>query len=285
MLPAAGVTGDDVAAALTGVEWDMTDIDSLESVLGDDATDFDTDTGEALEQGEEQDGGGGTAGDEHKSEATPAKEAQLTDKSKPGTKPDDDADGMVPKRAVIDERRKRQELERELAALRAQLNDAVPKQPARPDVFEDQEGAFNYVESVIEQRTLLNRIEMSRELMMDQHQDYEDAEEQFVELAKADPSLVQKMRAAPLPAKFVYQYVKRHQQMQEMQDIEAYKAKLEAEIRAKVMAELEAQRSEGEEAELNATKRTSHPPQLISRRSAANQPAVHETLEDIFGGL
>lgn len=250
----------------------MTDLDSLESVMGDEV-DTDLTGAEADQPVVETDN---PEGDDTDTAATPAGEAQPTDK--PSAKEADDASESWTKRAVLDERRKRQDLERENAALKARLNpEATPKQPARPDVFEDQEGAFGYLQQQFDQRLVVDRINLSRELMAEKHDDYEEAESAFVDLAKADPSLVAKMRAATLPAKFVYDHVKKHQQMQEMQDVDGYRAKIKAELRAEILAEMDA-----EGAEERATAQTPHPPQLVNRRSASKAPIAHESLEDIL---
>lgn len=260
----------------------MAELDSLDSVLGDDV---DTEQDEKqLDQQQEDDND--TSGEEQEeAKATPAEDAKPTDKPAPDKKSDEDAEEPWTKAAVQDERRKRQALERELAEIKARLNpDAAPKQPARPDIFEDQDGAFKHLESTLETRMIVSKVELSQELMREKHADYDEMEEQFVDLVKADPSLIQKMRAAALPAKFVYDHVKKHQQLQEMQDVDGYKAKVKAELRAELLAELEAERAAEEEAETPATPRTPHPPQLVNRRSADKQPVGHESLEEIFGG-
>lgn len=262
-------------------------LDSLESVIGEDGE------GEGLEaeqvdqehevddESDEADTDTEDTAGEKDTQAPPAGEAQKADK--PAPKGDDDEQGMVPKRAVLDERRKRQALEQELAQLRAQVNPDAHQPPARPDVFEDQEGAFGHLEHAFETRLVTQRIEISQELMREKHEDYDEAEAEFVELAKADPSLVQKMKASTLPAKFVYDHVQKHRQLQEMQDVEGYKAKLREQVRAEILAELEAERGNGGEAGAEAPARATLPPQLANRRSADKAPMAHESLEDILG--
>jgi hypothetical protein len=245
----------------------MTDLDSLDSVLGNDDGEasnlpLETPTNEA-------------PGDELDTDAPPAPETPKAE-DPPAKKPDEESEESWTKRAVLDERRKRQELEREIADLRAKAKpDAVPEKPSRPDIFEDQEGAFGHLEKAFEARLATRQIELSQELMREKYADYDEKESLFVDLVKADPSLIQKMRAAALPAKFVYDHVTKHQQMQEMQDVDAYREKIRAEVRA----ELEKER--GEEAEPAA--RETQPPQLVGRRSATKAPVAHESLEDILG--
>lgn len=253
----------------------MSDLDSMDSVLGDDDGAL---VGDLLPPEDPNDD---APGDETDTDPTPGPDAQPTE---PPAPPAGKSDELVPKAAVLDERRKRQELERKISQLEAQQNPATaaPEPKARPDVFENQDAAFAHIEERFEQRLLSQRIETSREDMQERHADYDEKELMFVELAQADPSLVAKMQAAARPAKFVYDHVVKHLQMQEMQDPDAYKAKLKEELRAELLAELESERSAADDAE--ATGKTPPPPQLVNRRSAERNPAKQETLEEILGG-
>lgn len=64
---------------------------------------------------------------------------------------------------------------------------------------------------------LLNqRINMSREIMIETKPDYEEMENVFAELAKEDESLISKMRNAQNPAKFAYKMAKEHLEVQDL---------------------------------------------------------------------
>jgi len=111
----------------------------------------------------------------------------------------------VPKQALLDERRKRQALEAELASLRKQSGQ---KDENAPDPLEDPEGYEKYLRSKWESERFTEVTNKSRERMLETHVDYEDMEKHFVTLAQTDPSLVQKLRDHPEPARFAYETAK-----------------------------------------------------------------------------
>lgn len=175
-------------------------------------------------------------------------------------------------KAIQDERRKRQELERKLA----ELQNAEEKK--RPDVFEDPEGAFKFTESQIAQQVFQVRVEMSREMMALAKPDYEEKEALFVEMVKENPILAQELQRHPNPAKFAYETASKALQLKEMENLDEYKAKLKAEIRAEIEAELKQQQA------AEQAKRQSIPPTLANKRAAAplNEQA-DEDLKSILG--
>lgn len=140
----------------------------------------------------------------------------------------------VPIAAQIDERRKRQaaekkakELEDKLAEFERRAEQTNKEPPKRPDPTDDPEGAYKALEG----RILAERINLSREMMMDSKADFPEMEKIFVDLAKQNLELVQQMNASPNPAKFAYTKAKEHNDYQEFlktRDSEEYKAFLES---------------------------------------------------------
>ena len=140
------------------------------------------------------------------------------------------------KTAVLDERRKRQELEAKLAEYEKNLTKT--EEVKRPDVYEDPEGAFKHTESQFANALLFERINLSRELMADKFEDYAAMENVFVEMVKSTPvpdgmvhPLVHEMNQSANPAKFAYNKAKEHSEyldFQKTKDSEDYKAFLEA---------------------------------------------------------
>lgn len=175
--------------------------------------------------------------------------------------------------AVLDERRKRQELERQLEELRAKEKP----EDTRPDVFEDPDGAFSHVEQRFNQKILNERITLSRALMEDRHADYADKEAVFVGMAKENPDLIRQMQEHPFPAKFAYEQASKHQEYQAMQDVDAYKSKLREEVKAELLQEMEAKNSQKAEKD-----KIADAPSLSKTRSAKDDPVIDESLEDIF---
>lgn len=177
------------------------------------------------------------------------------------------------KAAVLDERRKRQELERKLAEL-----EAKKEEPKRPDVFEDPDGAFSHLEQQFNQKLLNERISLSRAMMEERHADYAEKEQVFIEMTKDSPELVRKMQEHPFPAKFAYEQATKHQEFKQMQDIDAYKAKMREEVKVEILKELESERTK------KATKDSLvETPSLSKTRSAKDEPFIEKSLEETFG--
>lgn len=127
--------------------------------------------------------------------------------------PSEQPNGMVPRSALEDERRKRQDRDREIDDLNRRFRDLerrvtqpaqTTEKPARPDPLVDPEGFAAH----IAKEQLAGRIESSREDMIDEvgADKFSAAEAAFFDAAKADPLLVQRLRTSFHPAKFAYQH-------------------------------------------------------------------------------
>lgn len=202
-----------------------------------------------------------------------------------------DTDAPVPGvGGIIDERRKRQEAEQDLSDLRLKLSETQAQlqqqqQPVQaPDLLDDQQGYAEHIQQAVDQKIQTATFEMSQQLMRAQHDDYDQAADAFLELAKSNPQLVADMQAHAVPAKFVYETAKKAEQYAEMQDVGTYKAKLKAEARAEVKAEMEAEaRAKAEdEAKLNGALA----PSLTNTRAAgANNTMLAVPDPDEPGGM
>ena len=211
----------------------------------------------------------------------PQADAETGDKAEPEQQESEDVpptpaepekqSDSVPKSALLDERKKRQGRERELKATQAQL-EQQQQQPA-PDLLDDQQGYADHIQQQVDGKIRNVTIQMSQEMMRSQHEDYDQAEDKFMQMVSDDPSLQIKLQESEHPADFVYETVKKAEQYAEMQDVDTYKAKVEAEIRAKVTAEIEAEAKAkaSKEAELNGALS----PSLTNTRAAgANNEAL-----------
>lgn len=149
------------------------------------------------------------------------------------------------KTAVLDERRKRQEREQRIAELEAQIKAKDQQETvSRPDVLEDPDGAFSHTEQQISKQIQGVRLEMSQSLMRELKNDYDELEGEFIAMAETNPVLAQQLHQSNNPAKFAYETALKARQAAELQDVDAYKAKLEAEARAKVEAEFKQEMEE-----------------------------------------
>jgi hypothetical protein len=130
--------------------------------------------------------------------------------------------------AYLDEKRKRQELERRLEALES--GGRAESQAQDPDLFADPDTVLRNLEARADSKAFIKVVNFSRDMMMDAKADYKEREAEFVELAKADPSLVDKMRNSDNPAKFAYETAKKHAFLQEVSDPVKYREKIKAEL-------------------------------------------------------
>lgn len=167
-----------------------------------------------------------------------------------------------------EERRKRQELEAEIAALRK------PKEEPKL-FFEDPDGALKQRDEEIirtrqefAQMMFQTRLQNAEEIARVRYQDYDQVVEIFKEVAAQAPGLVQQCMASSNPAEFAYKLGKHHKEMREVGSIEEYKKKAEKEIRAKVEAELK------EKYEKEAKERAALVPSLSDARSTQSNRAV-----------
>lgn len=176
--------------------------------------------------------------------------------------------------AIIDERRKRQELERQL--------QQVQQAPTPPSVFEDEDGA---IRARISNETAGLRsalLQQSVRIAQLVHKDtWQDAEQAFYEAAEQNPALVQQFREAVDPGEFVYKHGIFHREMAKYGgDIVAMRDG----IRAEANAGLEAANSriKALEAELAAERQAKADaaaiPKSLNKQTSA--PVTAETLTD-----
>jgi hypothetical protein len=190
--------------------------------------------------------------------------------------------GHVPRAALEDERRKRQEaqtaskeLEDRIAELEKQLT-APPSQPAPqpqpqtpqvppvappqqpiqppPDPWTDPEGALAH-ERFVNQKNLMDmRISFGQDMMRSANPDYDEVEAVFIAEAQRDPVLAMQMMQAPNPAKYAYE---KGRQFKLMNEIGSDPAAYEQSLRDKIMEELKATQA----AEAAAQAQETPPPQ------------------------
>lgn len=177
--------------------------------------------------------------------------------------------------AYKDERAKRQELERRLQ----ELESKIPKveESEKPNAYDDPEAALKYQNDKFERARLEDKLDLSRSMMLELKDDYQDREDEFVEIAKADPDLGKKMLQSSNPAKFAYDHVGKVRQQKELESIgsiDDFKAKLRAEI----MAELKQKPAENVE-QKPKTKLISG---LASEGSESISPFTEESLSEVL---
>lgn len=212
----------------------------------------------------------------------------------------DDVTGL--KSALQAERAKRNDykgerdrLAGEMAALKAQLEtiqkapapvvqqQAVAPQPVRvPNPVEDPEGFAQFQEQRLEQRLFNERLNLSESMLRHQlgNEEVDAKIEAFKKAATANPALRAELSTQPNPYKWAYETGQRLLAMDEIgTDPAAYRAKLEADIRAKLQAEFAAA------APAAAAPRVALPQSLGTARSAAPRNAVVDNVPTDFDDI
>ena len=217
-------------------------------------------------------------------ESTPTVEvAEEDQKVEEVAKVDDVPEIAAFKAKAIDETQKRQALASQLEQANARL--AALEEPAeKVNFWDNPDEAIGGVEASTDRKIQVAKTDMSVMMMRSIKPDYDEKEAVFVDLVMKNPALAAQMNQSVNPAEFAYSYAKNYMDMQEIGDIDAFKADIEAKAYAKAKAEFEG----GKKAEIEAAIKTrSELPGSLSNERAAggNQNAVYTTptLETIIG--
>lgn len=162
-----------------------------------------------------------------------------------------DVEGI--KAAMLAERHKRQEVERQYAALQKAQEEAAAEE--KPFLGEEYEQRFTETEARLREEVVQTKIAISESFMREKHADYDEKLNAFAALAKENPLLLHQARAAANPADFVYRAAANHLQVQKLQELgdpEQYRQKLREELLAELKAEQEAENKAKVEAAIRA---------------------------------
>lgn len=182
------------------------------------------------------------------SQPEPIETGDKPDAGPPSASTETDDRPLVPRKALEDERRKRQDLEKRIEELSRQTTaqpqpqqqspqqeQPRPQRRQRPDPWTDPEGAAEHDRQEFFGAIFETRVIMSEELIRSAKTDYDEMKEIFIAEARQQPALEQQLKSHPLPAKFAYETGKRLKLMREIgDDPEAYRARVEEEVRAKL---------------------------------------------------
>lgn len=140
----------------------------------------------------------------------------------------------IPRKAVEDERRKRQELERRVAEYEARLSQTKQDEQPPPDWDIDPRMAGERFQQEVQEQLYRTRVELASDLLRERHADFDDVVNVAVERAKVSPALHRQIVSSLNPAKTAYEIGKKVQFLIEIgDDPSAYRARIEAEIMAK----------------------------------------------------
>jgi len=155
---------------------------------------------------------------------------------------------QVPLEAMLHERERRQKAERELEELRASKPKEEDETPA--DFFDEPDKAVSQAvrrEMAKQRETLLSEATQharnlffnhAENLARSRHDDYDAMRDKFIAEVQKNPALARQLSEANDPGEFVYSQGKMLQELGEVGgNLAAYRAKVEAEIRASIKAE------------------------------------------------
>lgn len=177
---------------------------------------------------------------------------------------------LVPIAALHDKARRVQELREENEKLKSQ----IPQTEQKPDMYEDPEGYEAYVEAKVEEKFLAKkiedeneRLEKSRNNMIENHTDYLDVEDVFMFRSRNNKTLVDEMLASVDPAKFAYEKGKAY--LKEQKDA----------LRAELLAE------NSEDIDKPTSKKTVAPSLASATDAGSNTVQVEkeESMDEMFG--
>lgn len=151
----------------------------------------------------------------------------------PPVTPPENTEAAAYKKAMREEREKRQAAEARLRELQ------TPKAPTDP--WADLPGTLSQHQQQLREEMFVERCNVTEEMARDRHKDFDEVREVFLEAANANPTLFAQLRQERNPAEFAYREGLRIKELKDVNgDFGAYKSKLEKDIEARVRAELEA---------------------------------------------
>ena len=190
-------------------------------------------------------------------------------------------------RAMMEERGKRQELERRLAAIEtAKAAPAAAATTEAPKTFwDDPEGALAKHQQEVRRESTNARLQTAEFIARQKHTDFDEKIEVFAKVLQQTPGLEKQWLSAPDPAEFAFTTGKNHMELEQAGSIDELHAKIEKETEARVRLKLETELKDKSEA--LAKERAALPPSLSEARSTGSNKPVWSgpsTLDDILAG-
>jgi len=133
------------------------------------------------------------------------------------------------KSAALSERKKRQALEDQVRSMQEPVE--------KPDAYMAPDEAIEHANKQLSNDFTARLLNMSESQARLRHADFDEMNDVFSNLSADNPHLGQQALNAPDPYEFVYQEAKKHSEFSQIGSVSDYKAKIEAEIRAKIEAE------------------------------------------------
>ena len=141
-------------------------------------------------------------------------------------------------KGYLDEKEKRQKLEKELESLKAKISQS--EKVKKPDALDDPEAAIKYSQDQLEQQIWSQKVGLSESILKSmggKFSDYDEKRSLFMDLAKDDPSLAQKLRNSDNPALFAYETATNHLKVEEFSNPD-YEKNLREQIKKEILDEM-----------------------------------------------
>lgn len=161
---------------------------------------------------------------------------------------------------ALKERKARQELERQVAALTQQRQAPPPQQQPQGEqvpaqtFWDNPDAALQQIRSQIMQETqqtvLQTKVTMSADMARSRYPDFDEKVAAFVDMMKVSPWLEQQVASSPNPAEAAYRLGKNGMELRQAGDLDGFRKKVEDETRAAVRKELADEQAAKEAARL-----------------------------------
>jgi hypothetical protein len=192
---------------------------------------------------------------------------------------DEKQPGHVPLAALLDEREKRQRIEREAEELRRWRQQVEAQQQKKPDFFENPDEALSQFQRQLQQQQMADNLRQSR--FYAEREYGADLVKEAYEWFDQHPDQSQALLKEPSPFHAAVETYKRQKLLQEVgPDPDGWRKKQEEALRQQIRAEVEA-----EYAQKAPTRPAAPPRSLASAPSAGgNSEPVPDPFDDMFGG-
>jgi hypothetical protein len=195
--------------------------------------------------------------------------------------------------AATAERKKRQEIEQELAQVRQMLaQQPPPQEEEKPFLGDEYEQRFTETKTEFQQALTQQKLELSEAIARERYEDFDAKLDTFKEMLKADPNLYNRMVGQGNPAGWMYKQASEFEQMQKLKEIGdpvAYANTLKEQLREQIKAELLAEQAAATKAATEAAIRAKLPRTgFAEERSSGTARATVKTftgptpLKDLF---
>jgi hypothetical protein len=174
------------------------------------------------------------------------------------------------------------DMKRQMEDLKQRYMTPPPREPQPepeyiPDPMQDPRGFFQYQQAQMAREALNTRLHLSEAYARDRHgaEKVDAAVQEFKQAVGQNPALYQQMVQHPMPYEFVLQQAEALRLQREIgTDPNAYRARIEAELRERIMAEMQGTAAP-------VSRAPNLPPSLASARSSAPRAMPPEAAGDM----